>query len=124
MAQSVGIEDVVEWIRTVDDETLDVILEALQQRHDTLHEERAELAVIGASVVLHDLRPNYLEGLEGVIEEIDEDEGCVSVRLNRISTGKLRFAGQRDFHVGAELNYLLTGVPASCCYSAADRRSA
>jgi hypothetical protein len=124
MAQPVNIEDVIEWIREVDDETLDVVLDALQRRHDALHEERADLAVLGATVVLQDLRPTYLDGLEGVIEEIDEDEGCVSVRLNRVSTGRLRFVGQGDFHLGSELNFLLTGVPASCCYTAASRRSA
>lgn len=124
MTEPITIEGVVDWVDGIDDETLDIVLAALQRRHDALHESRARRATTGASVILHDVTPTYLDGLEGVIEAVDEDEGCVSVRLTRTSTGRLRFIGRSEYRVGDEPNFLLTGVPASCCYSAADRRSA
>lgn len=124
MAEPISIESVVEWIDTIDDETLDIVLAALQRRHDALHESRARMATKGASIVLHDVTPTYLDGLEGVIEDVDQDEGCVSVRLTRTSTGRLRFIGRSEYRVGPETNFLLTGVPASCCYPAASRRIA
>jgi hypothetical protein len=124
MTEPNTISDVVEWIDTIDDETLDVVLAALQRRHDELHESRARQATPGSTVVLHDVTPTYLDGLEGVIEEVDDDEGLVSIRLTRTSTGRLRFTGRSEYKVGQETNFLLTGVPASCCYPAADRRIA
>lgn len=110
--------EVVEWIEKIGDSDLDVVLAALQARHDALHEARAERATVGTDVVIDDVTADYLVGLEGRIEASDPDEGVVDVRLTTASTGRLRFSGQVDLPVGVGFNYLLRGVPASCCYPA------
>lgn len=112
------VSEVVQWVGEIDDETVDEVLAALQRRHEALHEARAERAVIGAHVVIHDVTAEYLIGLDGVIEEVDPEEGDVSIRLSAVSTGRLRFSGQKDYTLGADLNYLIHAVPASCCYPA------
>lgn len=110
------LDNVVEWIAGIDDEALDVVLAALQDRHDALHEARAQKAVVGTPVVVNDVTPRFLEGLEGVIEDTDPDEGEVSIRLTPAATARLRRAHQADYRTGTALTYLLTGIPASCCY--------
>src|SRR5690625_2137342 len=110
------------WINATDDAGLDEVLAALQARHDTLHSQRAEQATIGRDVTIVDVTPAYLNGLDGTIEDSDED--TVSVRLTCESTGRLRFSGQDRYDIGAAMNFLLEGVPASCCYELANSRTA
>lgn len=105
---------VTSWIAEIGDATLDDVLAALQDRHDTLHLERALQATEGRHVLIQDVRPRYLNGLEGTIEATDGE--MVAIRLTAASTGRLRFSGQMRYAIGAELNFLLEGVPASCCY--------
>lgn len=112
------VTEVVEWVEGIDDETVGEILSALQKRHDALHEARAEKAVPGAHVFIDDVTVECLIGLVGHIEEVDGDEGLVSIRLTATSTGRLRFSGQTAYRVGNVANFLLHGVPASCCYPA------
>lgn len=111
------LDEVIDWIATVDDNTLDTVLMALQARHDDLHEERASRARPGAHVVVYDVEPRFLEGLAGQIASEDPDQGTVDILLTPESTGRLRFCGQRSYATGADMRYLLEGVPASCCYA-------
>src|SRR5699024_4220336 len=101
-------------IQTITNDEIDAILAALRNRDNELREQRAEHATVGRRIVISDILPRYLDGLVGDIEHSDGD--WVSVRLTAESTGRLRFCGQPDYDTGAELRFLITGVPASLCF--------
>lgn len=115
-APSFTLSGVKQWIGSIEGATLNEVISALQERVDALHEARIERATEGRRVVIQDVRPLYLNGLEGDIYERDED-GTVSILLTPASTGRLRFRRQCRYKVGADVRFLLGGVPASCCYS-------
>lgn len=112
-----ALNEVIEWVASVDDPTLEAVLAALQSRHEELHESRASQAQIGTEVVIQDVEPRYLEGMSGEIVDLDPEEGIVALLLTPMDTGRLRFCGQRDYRVGIVERYRLENVPASCCYN-------
>lgn len=119
---SLTLNQVTDWIANISDSTVDEVLVALQSRHDALHAERAQHATEGRHVIIQDVRPHYLDGLEGVIEVTDGE--TVALCLTAASTGRLRFSGQKRYEIGTEMNFLLEGVPASCCYEPSQTVSA
>lgn len=111
-------ERVTDWIAQVDDATIDIVLAALQARHEALHEARAVQATIGANVVISDVDCDALDGLDGEVVATDEDEGEVSVLLSAYSTGSLRFDRTSPYRPGVESRYVVHGIPAGCCWPA------
>lgn len=110
-------EQVIDWISDINDETIDDVLQALQNRHDALHEARAAKVKKGMRVTIWDVQPECLNGLEGVVQEVDDAEVEVEVRLSPMSTGRLRFTRGADYRPGDQREYILRGIPASCCYT-------
>lgn len=116
-----ALNQVVSWIRSINDpDTLNAVLGAVHGRYEWLGQQRADLAVKGAQVVLGDTGHDCLDGLSGVIVGVDEEEGTVAVRLSAESTGRLRFSRQATFDTGSSLTFLVDGIPAECCYDSRD----
>ena len=113
-AARINVNEVRTWIANIDDATLDEVLAALQTRHDALHAARAANATVGRQVVIRDVQPRHLDGLEGTIHAREGE--FVAVLLTAASTGRLRFCKQSGYAVGPDMNFLLEGVPASCCH--------
>lgn len=117
---------VIDWIGDINDETIDEVLQALQNRHDELHEARASKVQRGMHVTIWDVKPEYMNGLEGVVEDVDAAEVEAVIRLSPVSTGRLRFTRAAEYRPGEQREYVLRGIPASCCYTdeEAPRRTA
>lgn len=112
----VTMQEVTEWIATLETHEIDAVMDALQERCDTIHEERSiPVPYIGAVVQITDVTPQYLNGLTGEIVHV-EDAEHVSIWLDVPSTGRLRFMGREDYTVGADMRCVLEGVPRSSCY--------
>ena len=122
VTEVLDIAEVTRWVESIDEATVDDVLSALQHRHEVLQAGRAQQAKVGRHVVVEDVDPRDLEGLEGVIEESDGE--TVSIRLSPSSTGALRFSAQRRYSVGPGMRFLLEGVPASCCHRPSEAVSA
>lgn len=112
----VTMREVTEWIGTLETHEIDAVMVALQERCDTIHQERSiPVPYIGAVVQITDADPQYLNGLTGEIVHVEDPEH-VSLWLDVPSTGALRFMGRNEYTVGAEMRCVLEGVPRSCCY--------
>jgi hypothetical protein len=115
-------QDVLTFIGSLDDPGIDIVLRALQERHDTLHGQRRQADTarlrVGTLIEIAEVHQEYLKGLIGDIVHIgtDDDEGYVDVLLSQVSTGRLRFCHESEYEVGGEPRYLLQGVPVSCCF--------
>lgn len=110
------MREVREWIGTLETHEIDTVMEALQERCDTIHEQRSiQVPYIGAIVQITDVTPDYLNGLVGEIVHIEDAEN-VSLWLDAYSTGRLRFVGRNEYTVGADMRCVLEGVPLSSCY--------
>ena len=110
------LRDVLELVGTLDEDEMGAVWQALQARHEELHEQRARAVHPGCQVSIFGVEPAFLEGLEGEVVDEDLGEGTVDVLLTSESTGRLRFCGQRQYTLGAVSRFLLEGVPTSCCY--------
>lgn len=110
--------EVISQIASMDDGEISQVIEALQRRCQVLADERTRSVRVGQTVILRDLAPACLNGLQGQVEEYSAETGMVSVMLDVESTGALRFSTGREYPIRDEANYFLEGVPASCCFSA------
>lgn len=110
------VSEVTEWVGNVDERTVIELIEALRDRDAQLGQLRAAAAQVGQFTVLGDLSPEFLESLTGEI--LEHDGETVSVLLTPESTGRLRFSGQDVYDLGSDVEFLLEGVPAVCCFPA------
>lgn len=106
--------DVVDYIDQADETEIDTAFTALRNRQKALRDRRALAVIRGAEVTLTDLSPKCLNGLHGIVAALSGKRA--SVRLDAASTATLRQAGSRRFYIPAEEDeYLVTGIPTSCC---------
>ncbi|MCX5207487.1 hypothetical protein OG897_39555 [Streptomyces sp. NBC_00237] len=109
-----------------DDAALEHIIEAVntRRRGDRIKAETVAAATVtkGATVELAKLSPAYLNGLKGIVSEVDRPrrgKPRATVTLDADSTDVLRYNGSRKFFVAPGVtNYDLHGVPLTCCVTA------
>ena len=97
-----------------DERQIDVIHAALRDRRKALAARRALAVTVGQTVTLDGLSPKYLNGLTGTVRTIKGNRA--DVLLDEASTLSLRWAGRRFVVPEDTKNYLLTGVPTTCCH--------
>ncbi|MFC8880391.1 hypothetical protein [Streptomyces ardesiacus] len=110
-------------VSDADDAALDHIIEAVKTRRaaDRRKAETVAAATVtkGATVQLTRLSPAYLNGLQGIVAEVDRPrrgKPRATVTLDADSTNVLRYSGSRKFFVAPGVtNYDLHGVPLTCC---------
>ena len=111
--------DIQDFITSqADSEDLSQILGAVKARRASLEIKAAAAVETGARVELHNLRPQYLNGLTGTVKETEGGRGQrrVTVTLDESSTSRLRIDGARRFYVPRDVtSYDLNRVPAACC---------
>lgn len=106
--------DVIEYITNhASVPEIEQIAQVSQKRFMALGRAQAATLAIGDEVIVHNVSPKYLQGLAGTVEEIDTPKERIAIRLDALSTAKLRSNGrQRRFIISPqETNYLLTGMP-------------
>lgn len=112
------LADAVTYIADrADEQDLLRILGAVNARRTALRAITAAAVRIGAAVRLDGLSPKYLDGLTGVVRRIHGKHA--EVELDEESTRNLRYVGSPRHPVSSDvMQYLLYGVPLSCCHSA------
>lgn len=111
---TLALSNVVGYVlKDADTSALDRIGEALKSRRNAL--AAAEI-VVNATVTLHGLSPQYLNGLSGVVEEIvPSGKGPrAKVALDKASTNRLAYSSSKYRFLASLDSYDVT-VPQSCC---------
>lgn len=117
MTASATITEVLDYVHArADEQDLDSLLQALRTRRKVLGEQRAATVRSGLEIRLDGLSPKYLNGLTGTVVTLDGNRA--EVRLDERSTTQLRGSGRRFYVPAGEIEYLLTGIPKSCCLAA------
>ncbi|WP_031510882.1 hypothetical protein [Streptomyces megasporus] len=109
------IDQVIDYIANRAGETdVSRIITTLKGRQETLQAIRAAAVTEGARVRITNIRPKYLENMQGEITRIVQKRTrYVTVLLNEASTEMLR---QHRPGIGWDVKrHELTGIPASCC---------
>lgn len=114
MSASATITDVLDYVHTrADDQDIESLVQAARTRRKVLGEQRAATVRVGLEVCLDGLSPKYLNGLTGTVDTLDGNRAAV--KLDEVSTDRLRTSGRR-FHVPIDTRrYLLGGIPKACC---------
>lgn len=95
-------------------EDIERIYTACKERNRLLKAQRAAEVSVGTAVTLRGLSPKYLNGLTGTVESIKGQRGAIT--LDEASTETLRWAGKRYYVPEGVTNFVLNGVPLSCCH--------
>jgi hypothetical protein len=109
------LSEVLDWIAQADNEDLDVILDMLRMRRQTIAEANTALAKVGMKVTFRNLSPRYLNGLTGTIRAINSTGSRGTIKLDELSTNRLALTKQNRFHAEVGTTYTMEGVPLSAC---------
>lgn len=95
---------------------IDAMYPALKRRQKALGDITAATVQVGIEVRLDGLSPKYLNGLAGTVETIDGTHARASVKLDKISTDRLRGRSSRFNIPDILIQYTLSGIPMACCH--------
>lgn len=91
--QPTTLSDVIGFITGATSDQLDLLSKAINDRRQSLRNERAALVKVGMKVVLSGVSPKYLDGMTGTVDAITGTRA--TVRLDEESTNRLRLTGRR-----------------------------
>ena len=118
-----NLQDVLDFIMTANQPAIEAVSDMTIQRHGMLFDQRARNLKCGDQVVLDNTEPEFLEGMCGVVTDMEYDEDgdlTAMVTLDASSTGILRFNREaREAGYACQANGLMEiSVLAGCCVAA------
>lgn len=112
-----SITDALTFVANAQSEDeLDRLRDAITARRQSVAAIRAAAITIGTRVQLSGLSPKYVNGLTGTVEAYSRGKRTrMDVRLDEVSTRRLRFMGASRFPVAEGVQeHLFGGVPMVC----------
>lgn len=117
MSTVVVLRDVLRYVRGASEADLAAISREIKSSRTILSAEAAAKVTEGARVTLDNLKPQYLEGLTGIVTQIEQHRRGnprATVTLDLSSTRRL--AQQPMYsHLATAESYALRSVPLGCC---------
>lgn len=113
----VELPDVVNYVlERADENDLDSIVQAINQRRLELSEKVPAAVTIGATVTIGEITPAYWAGLSGVVKAITPGHvQYLTLTLDQASTNKLAASAKKYAHLVDRDSYDLAGIPLGCC---------